>query len=77
MGGQGRWPKVTIKLFRNHTGWCARFTGSEAAGIRILFGTDVLPLPFTAQAKAEAVCAAIQANHPDAEVVVVENQVGR
>jgi hypothetical protein len=60
-------------VFKTAAGWHVRYEGPAAAEILALFGTATLPLPWTANATAERVVAAVVAltekNGEDAEVV--------
>lgn len=60
-------------VFKTAAGWMVRYEGPIAESIVALFGTATLPLPWTAQAKAERVLGAVQMqtrkNGEDAEVV--------
>jgi hypothetical protein len=57
-----------IRLRKSTTGWTAQF--SDPAVLR-LFGTDTLPLPYTAKAPAETVIANVREGHPTAAIEVV------
>ena len=57
-----------ITLSRTSKGWMAYYHGD--AEMIALFGTDILPTAFTAQAEAEYVLAAIQHLNKDCKVTV-------
>lgn len=59
-----------IELFKTNQGWMADFQGPQAEEIRRLFGTSVIPTPFTAQAESANVMANIQSKNPDCIVVL-------
>lgn len=58
-----------IELFKNETGWNARFIGDSE--IVSAFGTDTIPTPFSAAAPAAKVKASIEANPSNAGFDVV------
>ena len=61
----------TLVLSRNHTGWNVDFRDSfEASEIVRLFGTTILPTPFTASASLETVLRNVQAQNPSARIIV-------
>lgn len=47
-------------VFKTADGWMVRYEGPHAAAIVAVMGTATLPLPFTAQAKAETVLGSVQ-----------------
>jgi hypothetical protein len=55
-----------VRVFKTATGWNADMIGDEY--IKRLFGTTMLPLPFTAQADAKTVMADVTKRNPDATV---------
>ena len=59
-----------IEVYLQPGGWVARYKGPHAAKVRDLFGTDVLPTAFTAQADSEKVRTAIQQLNPGVAVTV-------
>jgi len=59
-----------ITLSRSGTGWMATHTGPHAADIIRLFCTVTIPTAFTPQADPQMVLREIQANNPDALVVL-------
>lgn len=62
----------TITLIPTPKGWVARYSGHHADVHEILelFGTDTLPLPFTANASSEMVLADVVGREPDAVVTL-------
>ena len=66
-----------IKLSRNLRDpvqpWVAEFAEtSEAATIRELFGTTILPMPFTVRAERDRIVAEVEALNPGCVVVVID-----
>ena len=55
---------TTITLYRGTDCWLAQWSGEDAAEIKRLFGTDILPTAFTNRAESSEVFAAIQGNNP-------------
>ena len=60
--------KPLISLFKTAQGWMARFGGEDGAKFVKLFGTNILPLPFTAEAEPVQVLGTFQKLHPEADV---------
>ena len=63
---QNRNRKKVIEIFVVPTGWIARFVDDEK--IMDAFGTDSLPLPFTAVATVEEVEQQVQKLNPHHEI---------
>jgi hypothetical protein len=64
-----------IELFKNRTGWNARFSGPHAAEIKRLFeGSDTLPLPYTTEASPAMVLAEQTKLNPKAVVTLKDGQ---
>jgi hypothetical protein len=63
-----------LLVFKNSEGWHVRYPENhpEFATIEALFGTDTLPLPWTAQAPAAKVIAELQAKNPESDVVLAD-----
>jgi hypothetical protein len=60
-----------ITVSRGITAWMVDYRLASIAGrVRELFGTTVLPLPFTSAADAFDVVAAVRAQHPDDVIVI-------
>src|SRR5262249_52978934 len=53
-----------ITLFRNRTGWNARFSGPCCDEIRHMFGADTMPLPWTADAQPAVVLLDMEGRWP-------------
>ena len=63
--------QITITV--TPTGWIADFArASSAAEIMALFGTTILPLPWTAHASPETVRADLAAREPDHMIVIAQ-----
>ena len=60
---------TTILITRTARGFDATFSGKEAANVIRLFGTNVMPTPFTSKAKIQDVMAEIQRLNPGALVI--------
>ena len=61
----------TLRAYWTSTGYVVDYTGTEhEAEIQALFGTPVLPTPFTAQCPASEVQAELQAGNPEYKVEV-------
>ena len=54
-----------IILYTRKNSWVAQFVGPHAQEIIRLFGTDVLPLPFTPTANPELVRETVEHRNPD------------
>lgn len=64
----------TITLvFDSGYGWHARYSGPHAAEIKDLFGTNILPTPFTPQATFDMVRSELASRNPGAVIVRGEN----
>ena len=61
----------TIELFVANGAWMARSIGPQAAKIRALFGTDILPTAFTSEAVPTVVKRAIEKLNPGVEVNLI------
>lgn len=57
-----------IALFKDQRGWHAQYFGPHADKIQELFGTTILPLPYTPDAKATKVLRKIQGGYPEVTV---------
>jgi hypothetical protein len=56
---------TTITLYRGADSWLAHWQGDDAAEIKRLFGTDILPTAYTAQAAGDTVQAEISRLNPE------------
>jgi hypothetical protein len=65
---------MTLTLYRDSGMWCVRHTGRGSEKIRDLFGTDVLPTAFTANADPVTVYTAISKLNPD-DTVILKSEV--
>lgn len=64
----------TITLvFDGGYGWHARYSGPHAREIKNLFGTTILPTPFTPKATFDMVRAELATRNPGVEIVRGEN----
>jgi len=65
--------KITLTRGNDGNGnqsWLARHTGAGADDVMALFGTNVLPTPFSASVSPDVVLARIEELNPDAQVVI-------
>jgi hypothetical protein len=65
-----RYPLNLIRVSLRGGVWMAQFIGPHAEIIRGLFGTDLIPTPWTAAADSAEVLADLQARNPGFEVSI-------